>query len=169
MSYTIGQVIYVLSNKTQTVLPGIIRQEIVNRSLDGESVSYKIAIGPPEKQRIVDLSSVDGEVYGSIDEVRNVLISRLTAFVDDLCANTMGRVNSWYGNVDKSSTATNQTGEKLDPSVFLSEVGNSPRTQTPNNAMNNLRSALSDPDLSTREVMMPDGSVRKIAVNLPQE
>ena len=169
MSYTIGQVIYVLSNKTQTVLPGIIRQEIVNRSLDGESVSYKIAIGPPEKQRVVDLSSVDGEVYGGIDEVRDILISRLTAFVDDLCANTMGRVNSWYGNVDKSSTTPNQSGEKLDPSVFLNEVGHQPHSQAPGKAINNLRAALSDPDLNTREVMMADGSVHKISINLPKE
>ena len=84
MNYNIGQIIYVLSNKSQVVLPGIVREEIHYRSLDGENVSYKIAIGPPNKQRIVDLSTVDGEVYGSLEDVRNILISKLTAFVDDL-------------------------------------------------------------------------------------
>ena len=56
MTYNIGQIIYVLSNKTQTVLPGIVQEEIHYRSLNGENVSYKIAIGPQNKQRIVDFS-----------------------------------------------------------------------------------------------------------------
>ncbi|NBP04439.1 MAG: hypothetical protein EBU90_31015, partial [Proteobacteria bacterium] len=60
MSFAIGQVIYVLSDKTQTVLPGIVQEEIHHRSIDGEKVSYRVAIGPPNKQRVVDLATVDG-------------------------------------------------------------------------------------------------------------
>ena len=93
MNFSIGQVIYVLSDKSQTVLPGIVQEEIHHRSLDGEKVSYRIVFGPPNKQRVVDLSTVDGEVYGTLDEVRNVLISRLTAFVDELCGTTNEKVN----------------------------------------------------------------------------
>lgn len=157
MSYSIGQVIFVLSNKTQTVLPGIVREEIYYRSLDGENVSYKIAIGPPNKQRIVDLSSVDGEVYGSLDDIRKILIDKLTAFVDDLCVSTNERVNQWYGSSNKP-VPQSPTG-RLDPSDLLNEVGG-PR--------NNIRSAFADPDLTSREVIMEDGSIRKISVNIAQ-
>jgi len=95
MNFSIGQVIYVLSDKTQTVLPGIIKEEIHHRSIDGETVSYRVVIGPHNKQRIVDLSTLDGEVYGDLVEVRNVLVARLTAFVDDLCNTTNDRANQW--------------------------------------------------------------------------
>lgn len=159
MNYNIGQIIYVLSNKTQTVLPGIVREEIHYRSLDGENISYKIAIGPHNKQRVVDLSSVDGEVYGSLEEVRNVLIGKLTAFVDDLCETTNDRVNQWYGSNSKPVSQPNMNN-RLDPSDLLNEVGG---------AKNNLRSALGDPDLSTREVIMDDGTIRKISVNIAQQ
>ena len=158
MSYQIGQIIFVLSNKTQTVLPGIVREEIHYRSLDGENVSYKIAIGPASKQRVVDLSSVDGEVYGSLDEVREVLINKLTAFVDDLCATTNERVNQWYSAGNKPASQPSASG-RLDPSDLLNEVGG-PR--------NNLRSALAEPDLTTREVIMDDGTIRKVSVNIAQ-
>jgi len=158
MSYQIGQVIFVLSNKTQTVLPGIVREEIHHRSLDGENVSYKIAIGPANKQRIVDLSSVDGEVYGSLDEVREVLIGKLTAFVDDLCSTTNERVNQWYSSGGKP-VAQPSTSGRLDPSDLLHEVGG-PR--------NNLRSMMAEPDLTTREVIMDDGTIRKVSVNIAQ-
>lgn len=168
MTYNIGQIIYVLSNKTQTVLPGIVQEEIHYRSLNGENVSYKIAIGPQNKQRVVDLSSVDGEVFGSLEEVRTILIGKLTSFVDDLCQTTNERVNQWYGTGSRPAQAASPVG-RLDPSDLLNEVGqqqNGFKQQAP--SLNNLRAAMAEPDLSTREVIMEDGTIRKVSVNLAQ-
>lgn len=172
MSFAIGQVIYVLSDKTQTVLPGIVQEEIHHRSIDGEKVSYRVAIGPQGKQRVVDLATVDGEVYGDLNEVRNILVSRLTAFVDDLCNSTNERVNQWYHNSQRATTATTSNG-KLDPAALMNEVA----AGTPQvngyakptiNGLNGLRSALADPDLNTREFIDSDGTIRKISINIPQ-
>ena len=161
MSYSMGQVIYVLSDKTQTVLPGIVREEIHHRSLDGETTSYKIAIGPQSKQRVLDLSSVDGEVFGSLDDIREVLIKRLTAFVDQLCDTTASRVGQWYGQPNNSGqrAPTGGSGQSglLDPSDLLSQVSQ-PNSNTPG--------GLGGLDLSTREVVDPDGTIRKVTVNL---
>lgn len=171
MSYSIGQVIFVLSNKTQTVLPGIVQEEIHYRSLNGENVSYKIAIGPPNKQRIVDLSSVDGEVYGSLDEIKSVLINKLTSFVDELCSTTNDRVIQWYGTGNKQSSPMAPSA-RLDPSDLLNEVqtpGINPSVGQQNlNPRNHLRTAMADPDLNTREVIMEDGTIRKVSVNIAQ-
>jgi hypothetical protein len=171
MSYSIGQVIFVLSNKTQTVLPGIIREEIHYRSLEGDHVSYKIAIGPPTKQRIIDLSSVDGEVYGSLDEIRNVLVGKLTAFVDDLCVTTNDRVSQWYGAANQPQTQGQPAG-RVDPSDLLNEVQVSSQQHQPqqmfqvNNPRAALRTNLAEPDLNTREIIMDDGTIRKVQINV---
>jgi hypothetical protein len=180
MSFAIGQVIYVLSDKTQTVLPGIVQEEIHHRSIDGEKVSYRVAIGPQGKQRVVDLATVDGEVYGDLNEVRNVLIARLTAFVDDLCNTTNERVNQWYHNTQRTPTTPSGNG-KLDPAALMNEVastnGYPVQQQKPImngmvngavNGLNGLRSALADPDLNTREFIDSDGTIRKISINIPQ-
>ena len=174
MSFAIGQVIYVLSDKTQTVLPGIVQEEIHHRSIEGEKVSYRVAIGPPNKQRVVDLATVDGEVYGDLNEVRNVLINRLTAFVDDLCTTTSERVNQWYHTTNRQTMPSNNNG-KLDPAALMNEVAT---PQTNNyakpvipmqhvNGVNGLRNALADPELNTREFIDSDGTIRKISINLP--
>lgn len=168
MSFTIGQIIYVLSDKSQTVLPGIVREEIHHRSIDGEKVSYRVMIGPQGKQRIVDLATVDGEVYGDLSEIREVLIQRLTAFVDDLCNTTSDRVSQWYGGVGRPATSSINNGEKLDPSVLMNELNTQPIQQQKTSAIGNLRSALADPDLNTREFIDADGTVRKISINIPQ-
>jgi len=178
MSFAIGQVIYVLSDKTQTVLPGIVQEEIHHRTIDGEKVSYRVAIGPPNKQRVVDLATVDGEVYGNLDEIRNVLIARLTAFVDDLCNTTNERVNQWYHANTRTQTTTTNNG-KLDPAALMNEVAPTNGTnvyQTQQkplvngivNGLNGLRTALADPDLNTREFIDADGTIRKISINIPQ-
>jgi hypothetical protein len=174
MSFSIGQVIYVLSDKTQTVLPGIVQEEIHHRSIEGEKVSYRVAIGPPNKQRVVDLATVDGEVYGDLEEVRNVLVSRLTVFVDDLCNTTSERVSQWYHSTNRTPAAATSNG-KLDPAALMNEVA------TPHPSNNNflkqpvagqqhmdgvsrLRSSLTDPELNTREFVEADGTIRKFSV-----
>lgn len=176
MSFAIGQVIYVLSDKTQTVLPGIVQEEIHHRSIEGEKVSYRVAIGPPNKQRVVDLATVDGEVYGDLNEVRNVLVGRLTAFVDDLCNTTNERVGQWYHSTGRSTTTPTSNG-KLDPAALMNEVASTTQTNgyakpvmaPPQqiNGINGLRSALADPELTTREFIDSDGTIRKISINLP--
>lgn len=175
MSFAIGQVIYVLSDKSQTVLPGIVQEEIHHRSIDGEKVSYRVAIGPQGKQRVVDLATVDGEVYGDLNEVRNVLVSRLTAFVDDLCNTTNERVNQWYHTASKTVTTATSNG-KLDPAALMNEVASQQTngyakqpaaTVQQINSLNGLRNALSDPELNTREFIDSDGTIRKISINLP--
>jgi hypothetical protein len=176
MTFAIGQVIYVLSDKTQTVLPGVVQEEIHHRSIDGEKVSYRVAIGPPNKQRVVDLATVDGEVYGDLSEVRNVLISRLTAFVDDLCNTTTERVGQWYHATNRAPIATSANG-KLDPATLMNEVNAAQPTtngfmktgmqpQQINNVVG-LRNALGDPELNTREFIDSDGTIRKISINIP--
>lgn len=168
MSFTIGQIIYVLSDKSQTVLPGIVREEIHHRSIEGEKVSYRVMIGPQGKQRIVDLATVDGEVYGDLSEIREVLIQRLTAFVDDLCNTTSDRVSQWYGGIGRPATSQTSNGEKLDPSVLMNELNTQPIQQQKTSAIGNLRAAMTDPDLNTREFIDADGTVRKISINIPQ-
>lgn len=175
MSFSIGQVIYVLSDKTQTVLPGIVQEEIHHRSIEGEKVSYRVAIGPPNKQRVVDLATVDGEVYGDLEEVRNVLVSRLTVFVDDLCNTTSERVSQWYHSTSRTPAAPTNNG-KLDPAALMNEVA-TPHPPSNNNfikqpvavqqhmdGVSRLRSSLTDPELNTREFVEADGTIRKFSV-----
>lgn len=179
MSYSIGQIIYVLSEKTQAVLPGIICEEINHKTLDGIKTSYRVTIGPVGKQRVVDLTTVDGEVYGDLQEVRNVLVGRLTAFVDSLCNTTSERVQQWYGqnNGQKTSPAT-PTG-KLDPSDLINEVDSKPaqqpqpiqqQQQQPRTASTHHATAagrFADPELFSREFVDNDGVVKKIQINVP--
>jgi len=131
--FNIGQIIYILSNKSQSVVPAIVAEEDFRkvRKLDGvhEVVNYKLCIGPKDRQRIVSLSQIDGEVYMSLEDIRAHLIQRLTAFVDDLVSTTLGNVQKWYGvtaNNQVLESSPNETGTepKLDPGDIIHAVNN---------------------------------------------
>lgn len=140
-AFNIGQIIYILSNKSQSVVPAIVAEEDIRkvRKLDGihEAVNYKLCIGPKDRQKIVELSRIDGEVFESLDEIRETLVGRLTAFVDDLVKTTQGNVMNWYG-----VTADNQAlevgdgligdSDKYDPGQLVHAVNNNLPLQTTN-------------------------------------
>lgn len=178
MSFQIGQVIYVLSNKTQTVLPGIVLEEIYHKRIDGDSVSYKIAIGPSNNRKMVDLTKVAGDVYGSLDEIREVLLSKVTAFVDDLCEQTEMKADEWYGNEQtlfaNSTNGNQQTDEKIDPATLLKEMNQTipqqqmqipqPQQRKPT-ARSKIRNQMAEPDLLQRDIIMTDGTIAKVTMN----
>ncbi len=177
--FEIGQIIYVLSNKTQSILPCIVQEQIHHRRLDGDSVSYKIVFGPPGKQKVVDLTRVDGETYGTLEEVREVVIADFTKLVDNLINEASQRTETWYGEQGQSNVVA-PTGEKVDPQALLNEMTKPqpmPMQQTgpvmtipmqpqQTNYNGSLRNQMTDPDLMQRDLVMEDGSVKKVSINL---
>lgn len=125
MNFSIGQVIYILNNEKQIILPAIVQDEIHHRSLSGETVSYKVLIGSPNnpKSKIIDLSKLgnEGEVFSSLEEIRTVLVDRLTSFVDSLCQQTQQRSDEWYGRIE-TEFANNAPQERIDTERILEEV-----------------------------------------------
>lgn len=132
-TYNMGQIIYILSNKSQSVVPAIVDEQVVRkiRKNDGihEVVSYKLCIGPKDRQQIVDLARIDGEVFDSLEAIRATLVERLTGFVDDLVKNTQKNVLNWYGVtadnqlVDTFQNDSLQEG-KFDPAQLVHAVNN---------------------------------------------
>lgn len=129
-SLQIGQVIYVLSNVKQKIVPAIVVEEIVVKKIDGNQVSWKVSVGPPGKERIVDSSRLDGDIYSSLDEIRDVLYRRLSSFLDDLVTEAEKRVETWYGQqISRTSSLSerdpasggSREPEKIAPENLLSE------------------------------------------------
>jgi hypothetical protein len=66
IKYEIGQIIYILSNKTQTVIPAIVEEQVDRKIRRADGVhtilNYKLSLGPKERRQVVDLAKIDGEV-----------------------------------------------------------------------------------------------------------
>jgi hypothetical protein len=183
MSYELGQIIYVLSNKTQSVVPAVIEEEFVHKKLNGNVINYKVSIGPPGRKKIVDLEKIDGEVFVSLDDIRNTLTERLTGFVNDLVNSTEERAKAWYGGQNSAPTAdVKMSGDKIDPQTFLEQAATptaqpkplpAPRSADPRQAMRDqLRTLVAGPEenlpenVEEAEFVDGNGKVRKVTINL---
>lgn len=196
-AYNIGQIIYILSNKSQSVVPAIVAEEDFRkiRKLDGvhEVMNYKLCIGPKDRQRIVELSRIDGEVFESLEEIRTTLVNRLTEFVDGVIKTTQTNISNWYGVTSENQVldGTNSNmnnGEKFDPEQLINSVnGNTPlqnqtKLQHPllnqsqvgigsqGNLRENIRAMVSDEAESfegsgLQMVILPDGTKVPVKIN----
>lgn len=127
--YNVGQIIYVLSDDAARILPAIIAEENTNvvKKLDGthKITTYKIAIGPKEKRKFANLTSVKGEIFGSLEEIEKLMIERLRTFVSGLIDGTEKTTKEWYGvsaSSKESAILEENENVKYDPQDFFQSI-----------------------------------------------
>jgi len=134
-NFEIGQVVYILSEQAQSILPGIVAEEVVIKKLSGNSTSWKVKVGHGDRAKLFDSSKIKGEVYGSLDEVREIMQTRLNEYVDKITVEAQERVEKWYGKeiaerekaMHTSPTPSTSTfDDRIDPDILLSSIENSP-------------------------------------------
>ena len=150
--FQVGQVLYVISQKRQQVYPVRVVEQVVRKSLDGESISYQVEIPGKEENKRYELSKLGPAVYPDLRKVRGVLINNATKKIDEL-VNLAGEIaeNAFDVNV-LPLTRIPDTPE--DP---LEIVDDRP---------------VEDPFQQAEEevkITLPDGSVANVNLKLMQE
>jgi hypothetical protein len=146
--YEVGDIVYIISNKQRQVIPAKIVEQVTRRTLSGEQISYKIQLpGDPNQTRTVDLSSVDGSVHTSIEEVRDLLYKQAMGAIDSVLEAASSMRAASFG-VKKTEDIAVQAVVQTDI-VHHAEVPKSKK-----NGASKLKIQL--PDGSSANVSMPD-------------
>jgi hypothetical protein len=136
MEYSVGQVLYALSNKEMAVIPLRITEKILRQTLDGEVVSY-VAETAGGRQ-VEDLTRLSATFYTSSEDVRGALIDNVTHVVGQIVD----------GASQTATKAFGQAPEKISSDVVTT------KTTTSN---------ISSPSLTdAQSVTLPDGTVAKL-------
>lgn len=183
-SLQIGQIIFVLSNKAQKIIPAIVVEEVTIKKLEGNETSWKVSVGPTGKEKIIDSKRLDGELYATLDEVQNVLKQRLEQFIATIVEDAEKRAAVWYGSKSKIAEQYREE-DKIDPNSLIEEdivtakapepkkkTANMTKAQAAKEARNKLIAAMSDePKVETpgdivdqEEIQLPDGQVVKVNI-----
>lgn len=163
--YTIGQIVYILSNKGQSILPAMIVEQQTVTTLSGKKVSWKLAIGakdnPNKPQRVADSSQINGEIYSSLDEVKSVLERKLRSFIEQITIQAQKRTEAWYGsqlkNVEKPKDKPTLEEDRIDPEDLLDDLDENEtiadgmaHIQTPMDNVANLPESVQKQNLQSR-------------------
>lgn len=81
-TYDIGQVVYVVSSKSQQVIPVQVVERIVKSTLNGEEIIYKV-LGP-KGEGPHDLRKLDGELFTDPNVVLHALQTKATNAVNKM-------------------------------------------------------------------------------------
>ena len=80
--YKVGQVLFIILNKKQQVVPVQVTEQVVRRSLNGEEISYSVAVPGREDMKNIALEQIDGEVFTSIDKLRTQMFEHASSVID---------------------------------------------------------------------------------------
>jgi hypothetical protein len=149
MAYKIGQVLFIVLNKKTQVYPMQVVEIITKQTLQGDDVKYKLQ-GGTDKSVTVFLDDVDGEVFESAEKARQVLTKRANSQINRLVDAAISKSQQWYGSL----------GEKpvLDPFEM-------PSTERESDLADTLISPGEEDEVPT--VVLPDGTVAKVKINIP--
>ena len=124
-AFDVGQVVYILSNKSQKIVPGMVVEEVIVKKLDGNQVTWKIAIGPRDKERIIEHTKLDGEIHTSLSDIETIMRKRLETFLSDLLQEAQDQSYQWYGKkqemntVDKTDNSDRSANAMVDPESLI--------------------------------------------------
>lgn len=191
-NFEIGQVVFILSEKHQTIIPGMIVEECLVKKLSGNTVSWKIKVGAPTNFKIIDSAKINGELFGTLEEVRLAMSKNIADFINNLTSEASNRVELWYGKevADRqkqmlSSMPSLESDDKIDAATLLNSLDGTVVTKPqfltkPEPAIahaseavaketlrNNLK-RLATAEEEENSVMVTDDQGNRIAVKMPK-
>jgi hypothetical protein len=115
-NFEIGQVVYLLSQNAEAIIPAVVVEEQMVKKINGNSTSWKVIVGPENNRKEFQTNSMKDELYSSLEEVRGVMLKRFNDFVEELTSKASMKTEEWYGQ----HIIENNDIAKLDPE-FLTE------------------------------------------------
>ena len=83
--HEVGQIIFLVSRKSQSILAAQVCEQNVKKTLDGEETSFRVRIGGNNTDdEIYDLERIDADIYGSPSEAAESLYQAAKTAIDSL-------------------------------------------------------------------------------------
>lgn len=95
--HEVGQIIFLVSRKAQSVLAAQICEQNVKKTLDGEETTFRVRIGTePDMEELYDLDRIDADIYGSPEEATESLYSTAKLVIDSLVDEAVKDATSFF-------------------------------------------------------------------------
>ena len=102
--YEVGQTIYTILEDKYKVVPLKVSEQIVTKTLEGETISYK-AMMPNKKMSKIDLSKLKN-IYTNIEEVKKYMLDNAESAINEVLAETTS-VEGKYFDIKEELIACN--------------------------------------------------------------
>ena len=127
--HRVGQVLFIILNKKQQVIPVQVTEQIVRRTLTGEDISYIVSIPAREGFKPMTLEQIDGEVFTSIDLVKERMFANATEVINAISDKAKNVAKNRFDyNPEESNADLDASSEAfLDESDLVSSEPKEPK------------------------------------------
>lgn len=82
-TYSVGQTIYIVSKQQAKITSGVIIEEITKKTIASTETDYVVKLNDGAST-ILRLFDIKDEIFVNVEDIRNTLISRTTAIIDEM-------------------------------------------------------------------------------------
>lgn len=133
--YSVGQTLYVVMVDKLKIVPVVVAEEVVRKTLKGEEVTYLVC--HKENADPIDLSRLKGDVYEDLEKVKSLLIENVTRNIASMCDQVDDRSKELNANLSGGSldrkVSQNPVADQLEmteeENVFVLEDGTRARVK----------------------------------------
>ena len=109
MNYEVGQVVYLLSEKSLNIVPALIVEEIVRKTMNESVTEYKVEL-PDEKRTRANISSISSMIFNDTSKLKEFMLENTRKSVEKLIDNAI-QVRNLAFNDDLISEDINESIE----------------------------------------------------------
>ena len=148
--HEVGQIIFLVSRKTQSILAAQVCEQNVKKTLDGEETSFRVRIGgglnDSEEDSLYNLERIDADIYSSPEEASESLYSAAKSAIDELVDDAADDASKCFGYQRLPAKKTTRSRRKA----------------TPKNSSPKASPKKKDEDEEATYVTIPDGTKAKL-------
>lgn len=152
--YAVGDVLYVISSKTNQVIPVQVVEEVRTRTMEGEKVTYVVQIGPHGEKPLTQVDKLPRPIFRTIEAIKQHMVKNATAAIDMMVKRSTASAAKWYSK-------TKKTQQIQDPDIsvdsVLDDVVSVDVDEQP-----------IDSDDGTPKVRLEDGTIARVKISQPK-
>lgn len=121
--FEVGQIVFFIASKTESVIPALIAEKIVRTRIDGEQIGYVLHVNTSRGRDKIEVDPLKVRLFPTTADVREHMINLASLAIDKLISLASDSANKLSGtikNVSKSSMSSSKPPSQL-PELNIEE------------------------------------------------
>ena len=98
MEYNVGQIVYLLNPKSLTIIPALVVEEVVRKTMSEQTKQFIIELPGERKKSRMYINDVKLVIFNDIDKLREHMLDNTRKSVEQLINNVIEKKDIFFGS-----------------------------------------------------------------------
>ena len=97
--FEVGQIVFFIASRTESVIPALIAEKIVRTRIDGEQIGYVLHVKTTKGIEKAEVNPTKTKLYSSLEDVRTHMVAVASSAIDKLISTASAAASEMSGTV----------------------------------------------------------------------